>query len=112
MKRSYVGIAILIILLLTIIIVIITDSQKSIVGKWKAVGTEKEYYYIFNEDKTCAYEMKVARLGCTYEENEGKLIILYDGNTEPTTYEYIFKRSMLIIKDETGKDNMFIKENK
>lgn len=63
-------------------LVLITGCGKSIVGKWKAEDAKNEYYYIFNKDKTCSYEMIGARL-------EGKT---------------------LIIKDNTGKDNKFIKK--
>ena len=104
MKKHILGI----VLLLTL--VLITGCKKSIVGKWKAIDTKTEYYYIFNNDKTCSYEMTVARLDCTYEENDGKLIILYNGNTKPTIYEYRFEGSTLIIKDDNDKDNKFIKE--
>ena len=84
--------------------------KKSIVGKWKAIDKESEYYYIFNSDKTCSYEMTVARLDCTYEENDSKLTILYNGTENPVTFEYRFENNMLIIKDDTGNDNKFVKE--
>ena len=104
MKKYILGV----ILLLSLIL--ITGCKKSIVGKWKAIDSKTEYYYIFNKDKTCSYEMTVARLDCTYEENDNILTILYKGNEKPTTYEYRFDGSTLIIKDDNGKDNKFTKE--
>ncbi len=104
MKKYILGI----ILLSTL--VLITGCKKSIVGKWKAIETETEYYYIFNKDKTCSYEMTIARLDCTYEEDESKLTILYKGNDKPSNYEYRFDGNTLIIKDDKGKDNKFTKE--
>ena len=105
MKKYFLGILIVLLLILT------TGCKKSIVGKWKSIDKENEYYYIFNDDKTCSYEMTVARLDCTYEENDSKLTILYNGNDKPTNFEYRFEKNTLIITDKTGKDNKFIKED-
>jgi hypothetical protein len=104
MKKYLLGI------LLFILIFSTTGCKKSIVGKWKSIDTKNEYYYIFNKDKTCSYEMKVARLNCTYEENDSKLTIHFAGNEKPNTYEYRFEKKTLIIRDDAGKDNKFIKE--
>ncbi len=104
MKKYFFGILLISLLFIT------TGCKKSIVGKWKSIDKENEYYYIFNADKTCSYEMTVARLDCTYEENEQKLTILYNGNEKPNTFEYRFEGKKLIIKDENGNDNKFIKE--
>ncbi len=106
MKKYHFGIIIFLLLILT------TGCKKSIIGKWKSVDKKNQYYYIFNADKTCSYEMSVARLDCTYEINENKITILYKGNTIPKTYDYLFKDNMLIIKDDTGKDNKFTKVNR
>ena len=105
MKKYILGLLIVLLLFLT------TGCKKSIVGKWKSIDKENEYYYIFNDDKTCSYEMTVARLDCTYEENDSKLTILYNGNDKPTNFEYRFEKNTLIITDKTGKDNKFIKED-
>jgi hypothetical protein len=104
MKKYLLGLLIISLLFMT------TGCKKSIVGKWKAIDKESEYYYIFNSDKTCSYEMTVARLDCTYEENDSKLTILYNGTENPVTFEYRFENNMLIIKDDTGNDNKFVKE--
>ncbi len=103
MKRYHFGILIFLLLFLT------TGCKKSIIGKWKAIDTKNEYYYIFNNNKTCSYEMLVARLDCTYEINDDKITILYKGDTKEKTYEYRFEKNTLIIKDDTGKDNKFTK---
>ena len=103
MKKVFLGMALILLVFLT------SGCRKSVVGKWKYVDENNEYYYIFNEDKTCSYEMKVARLGCTYEENGQTLTILFDGTDQARTYEYYFEGKTLIIKDDTGNDNKFIK---
>ena len=103
MKKYALGIVLFLLLFLT------TGCKKSIVGKWKAIETDNEYYYIFNKNKTCSYEMTVARLDCTYEADDEKVTILYKGSEKPKTYQYFFDGNTLIIKDDTGKDNKFIK---
>lgn len=107
--KKYIIWAILLLSLLLIILFLVVSNKKSIVGKWKSVGKKKEYYYIFNKDKTCSYEMKAARLNCTYKVDDSKLIVLYDGNEKTTTFEYRFEKKVLIITDPSGKDNLFIK---
>ncbi len=104
MKKYFLGVFLLLSILL------ITGCKKNIVGRWRAVTTNNEYYYLFNKDKTCSYEMLAARLDCTYEANDGKLTIQFKGNEKPNNYEYRFEEDNLIIKDNTGRDNKFIKE--
>ena len=104
MKKYLLGTILFLILILT------TGCKRSIVGKWKAIDTKNEYIYRFNRDKTCSYEMTVARLDCTYEVSDNKLIIFYSGNTKGNTYEYKIEGDTLIIKDDTGKDNKFSKQ--
>lgn len=105
MKKIYIFgiISILLLLLLT------SGCKKSIVGKWKSIDTKNEYYYIFNKNKTCSYEMIVARLDCTYEINDNRISIIYKGNTKINTFKYQIEGNTLIIKDENGKDNKFVK---
>ena len=114
MKRIILWISIfLIILALSIFIAgIIILNRKSIVGRWESIDSNFQYYYIFNKDKTCSYEMIGARLDCTYEENDNELIISYKGTDRKYTFKYRFEGDYLIIKDSTGKDNMFINEQK
>ncbi len=104
MKKYFLGILIFLLLVIT------TGCKKTIIGKWKAIDDDNGYYYIFNKDNTCSYEMIVARLDCTYEIDDERLTILYKGNEKAKTYQYRFEENTLIIKDDTGKDNKFIKE--
>lgn len=111
MKKHILWILLLLFLIFILLWVFFTiKNQKSIIGKWKAIETEDEYYYIFNKDNTCSYEMTYARLDCTYKKDKETLTILYKGNNKSNTYKYHFKNKILIIKDNTGKDNKFIKE--
>ncbi len=106
MKKYFLGTFLLLLLILT------TGCKKSLVGKWKSINAQNEYYYIFNEDNTCSYEMTVARLSCVYEEENGILTILYNGNDTAKNFEYRFEGNTLIIKDDNGKDNKFTRQNK
>ena len=103
MKKFILGLTLVLLLIIT------TGCKKSIVGKWKSIDNDNEYYYIFNNDKTCSYEMTVARLDCTYEIDDEKITILYKGNDNPKTFKYHFDGNILIINDDTGKDNKFTK---
>ena len=99
--------------MITIIVLILfltTGCQKSVVGKWKAIDKETEYYFIFNDDKTCSYEMTSARLDCTYEVKDAKITVLYNGNDNPITFDYRFEKKILIITDDAGIENKFSKE--
>lgn len=103
MKKHLFGLRIFLLLFL------LTGCKESIVGKWKAIDTKTDYYYIFNKDKTCSYEMTVARLDCTYEINNDTISILYKGSNMKKTFKYKFEGKTLIIKDN-NKDNKFVKK--
>ena len=107
MKNIYIFVIVMI--LLFFLLLLTSGSKKSIVGKWKSIDTKNEYYYIFNKNKTCSYEMIVARLDCTYEIDDNKISVLYKGNTKTNTFKYQIEGNTLIIKDENGKDNKFVK---
>ena len=108
MKKYFLGGLILLIVIVVLALIII--NRNNVIGKWKVVDSEYEYFYIFNKDKTCSYEMTGARLDCTYEKTKNELIILYKGNDKKYTYKYFFDNKYLIIQDNTGKDNKFIKQ--
>ncbi len=99
-----------VILLLLFISIIRSGIKKSIVGKWKSVDEENEYFFYLNRDKTCSYEMKVARLDCTYEYDGEKITILYSGATKSRIYEYHFENDTLIIIDDSNNENKLIKQ--
>ena len=96
-------------LILILLVLLTSGCKKSIAGKWKSIDAKNEYYYIFNKDKTCSYEMTIARTECTYEEDGHTLTILFKGIDRPKTYEYYFEGKTLVIKDDTGNGNKFVK---
>ncbi len=101
---------IFVILLVMVVTLTTACGDKKLVGKWRADGYSSEYYYIFNEDKTCAYEMSGARMECTYEDEGDKVTILYKGNTAANTFEYRIEGDTLIIKDSFGQDVKYIRK--
>ena len=106
MKKTISGIA----LVMLMILITGCGSAKGLVGKWRAEGYSVDYYYIFNEDKTCAYEMAGAKMECTYEDDGSKVTILYKDNTEASSYEYRIEDNKLIIKDSLGKDVTYVRK--
>ena len=104
MKKYYFGIMIIVLALLT------TGCKKKIFGNWKIVNEKEEFYYVFNRDNTCSYQMKKASLSCTYQIDEEKITILFNGESEEKIYSYEIKADILTIKDKTGKENKFKKE--
>lgn len=109
MKKYFLGV--LIIVAIVFFINACKPKQPSVVGKWKSIDAENEYYYLFNQDKTCSYEMLVARLDCTYEIDGDNINILYNGNDTTSTFQYHFEENTLIIQDESGKSSKFVKAN-
>ena len=107
--KKYIIWAILFLSLSLIILFLVVSNKKSIVGKWKSVGKKNEFYYIFNTDKSCSYKMTAAKLNCTYKLDDSKLIILYDGSKKNITFDYEFEKDKLIIIDQKGNKNKFVK---
>jgi hypothetical protein len=99
----------LLIFLFILLLFVTTGCKKSIVGRWKSINTDDEFYYIFNSDNTCYYEMSNARLDCTYQDDGEKISILFKGNINKNIYNYSFKKNTLIIKDNDNNIYKFKK---
>ena len=106
MKKYLLGI------ILFLIIILNTGCKKSIVGEWKSINTKEEYYYVFNKDNTCSYEMDVARLDCTYEYDDNTIKIIFKGETKVNTYKYKLVGYTLTIIDSNGNINIFTSQSK
>ena len=89
-------------MLLVLATLLVGCGKKSIIGSW-AYGS---YVYTFNEDKTCSYSTRK----CTYEVNDNKLSILYDGDTTPFETTYEIDGDKLIIKDSFGNDIIYTRK--
>ncbi len=83
------------------------SSKNPIVGSWKYEGGG--YTYTFNEDGTGKYELAGAAMEFTYETKDGKLSILYKGNTAPFETEYKIEGDTLNVIDSLGNDTIYKK---
>ena len=86
--------------------------KPAIIGSWATKYIGAEYVFTFNEDKTCSYLAGSTNMECTYEfnEEEGKLSILYKGNTAPFETTYKIEDNKLTIKDSLDKDVVYEKK--
>ena len=100
----------LFLIMLTALVTGCNNKAKGLVGKWKAEGVAVDYYYVFNDDKTCAYETIGASIKCTYKDEGNKVEIIYVGNTDANTYEYKIEDNKLIIKDSLGNDVIYVRQ--
>ena len=99
-----------VVLVMLVVLVTGCGKKEGLVGRWRYDGSSTDYYYIFNEDKTCAYEMSGAKMEGTYEDDGSKVTILYKGNTEASTYEYKIEGDTLTIKDSFGNDVKYVRK--
>lgn len=106
MKKIVLGITLIMLVILTT-----GCGSKKIIGKWQREKEGSVYYYTFNEDKTCSFEMPGIRMECTYEDNETKVDILFKGNATAKAYEYRIEGSKLIIEDDMGRDVIYEKKD-
>lgn len=81
------------------------EGSNSIVGSWKyATGN---YTYTFNEDGTGNYDTGGTKMEFTYTVEDGKLSILYTGNTAPFETEYSIDGDTLNVVDSLGNDTLY-----
>lgn len=112
MKKYIIGIGVFLSLIIVAIILFFAfKNNNRFVGKWRALNSGDNYYYVFNKDNTCSYVMQNAKLDCTYEIDDTKLIILYNGEKKAKSYLYRFDKEKLVINDDEGKDNYFVPYN-
>lgn len=72
-----------------------SSKDKGIVGSWYY---NDNTFYTFNEDGTGSYTAFGTPFGnFTYTEGNGKLTLKYEGNTEPTVFNYKIEGKTLTI---------------
>ena len=103
MKRTLVTIALLCVCSLMLLT---ACGKKGIVGKWESeMGG---YVYTFNEDGTGNYAYGESKMEFTYKTTEdGKLSILYTGNTAAFETTYTIDGNTLNIKDSFDNDTIY-----
>ncbi|MBQ7491627.1 MAG: hypothetical protein IJT76_03380 [Clostridia bacterium] len=86
------------------------QEKAAIVGSWAFDATNSAFVYTFNSDGTGNYDAAGMVMSFTYTVREGKLSILYDGNTETFETEYRISNQTLIMKDSFGSDVVYRKK--
>ncbi len=87
-----------------------TAAALTIVGEWASEDYDGAYVYTFNEDGTGNYDVSGTDMPFTYTAENGKLSILYDGNTAPFETEYTLTETALTLKDSFGDDVVYLKK--
>lgn len=81
------------------------EIKNTIVGSWKYDGAD--YTYTFNEDGTGDYNAAGTIMEFTYETEDKKISILFNGNTAPFESEFSIDGDTLNIIDSFGKDTLY-----
>ena len=84
-------------------------KDKGLVGVWYYDGMS-DTYYTFNEDKTCSYTYMGSTSNCTYEDDETRVTIMYEGKTIANVFEYTIDGNKLTILDSYGNENIYRKK--
>ena len=111
MKKTILAIGV--ILVLTILLFVLTGCGKSknkIVGSWKYNGGSIEAVYKFNEDNTGSYSYSGTKREFKYEDSGTEVKIIYDSDTEGSTYNYRIEGDKLIISDSFGSEVEYVKK--
>lgn len=80
-------------------------ENNSIVGKW--VYNDGNYYYVFNDDNTCTYNVYGNEMKGTYKIDGDKISILYDGNKDPFETTFKIEDNKLNVIDSFGNDTIY-----
>ena len=82
------------------------SNTPTIVGTWVYKDSDS-FEYTFKKDGTGTYLVGTTEMKFTYETDDNKLSILYDGSTVPFETEYSIKDDVLNIKDSLGEDTLY-----
>ena len=80
-----------------------------IVGEWKndTAYSGLVFTYTFNEDGTGQYDAAGNIMPFTYETDDDKISILYEGNTDPFETTFSIDGKTLNVVDSLGKDTLY-----
>ena len=87
----------------------VSEEAKALVGSW-AAETMTDFVYTFNEDGTGDYAMGTEKKELTFKVADGKLEILFKGNTAPFKTPVKIEGNKFTIKDSSDKDVVYIKK--
>lgn len=85
-------------------------GKKGLIGDWAyfdGSSTRSDIYYTFKDEKNGSYTFGGATRNFTYTDDGTKLTILYDGDTDGSTYEYKLEDDTFTIKDSFGSDVVY-----
>lgn len=85
-------------------------GKKGLVGSWASKDYSGRYIYTFNEDGTGNYDAAGTKMDFTYKIEDGKISILYTGNTAPFETTYTIDGNTLNIVDSFGKDTLYTRK--
>lgn len=114
MKKTFKSLLIITMLLSAILLFAGCGNKKDnktsnpIVGAWKS--NEGEFTYHFNDDGSGYYDVYGTKMDFTYTTNNGKISILFKGNTAALETDYSIDGDTLNVKDSFGKDTLYQKQ--
>lgn len=82
-------------------------EKTSIVGSWKNDDLGSDFIYTFNEDGTGKYDAAGTLMEFTYTTQDGRISILYTGDTIPFETDYSVDGDVLNIIDSIGNDTLY-----
>ena len=82
------------------------EEKSPLIGSWDYSG----FVYKFNDDKTGSYTAGGTEMPFTYEDDGEKIKILYEGNTEASTYEYKVDGNRLTIHDSFNNEVIYYRK--
>ena len=112
MKKSLKRIVLVVVILLGVFVLAGCNQKKTseVVGQWASEKYDGVFIYTFNEDGTGTYELGETKKSFTWETEDSKITILYDGDMKAFEAEYRVEDNKLILKDSMGNDTVYTKK--
>ena len=85
-------------------------EKKGLIGDWvyfDGTKTRSDIYYTFKDDKNGTYNFGGGTRNFTYTIADKKITILYDGDTNSSSYEYQLEDDTFTIKDSFGSNIIY-----
>ncbi len=93
--------------LCALVVILVGCGKKGLVGKWASEQYSGQFVYTFNEDGTGNYDAMGTVREFTYETNEDKISILYNGDTVAFESTFTLDGDKLNVKDSFGNDTIY-----
>lgn len=91
---------------IVVLIVVLTRNKNPLVGTW----CYDSWCYTFNEDKTGKYEVAGYGTGLTYEYDNEKIEVTFEGSDTSSSLPYTIKDNDLIVKDYFDNEVVYTKK--